>query len=305
MAEAKKWTPGLKVIRFHGPIAERTRLKKVVVGEIDYYGNLTAQARKKKNSKQHRGGAGQHPISLDTESDDEDVGVDLVVTTYDSFKCEQSWFKTAFVWRYIVLDEGHTVSFFSFFSSLQTMLTIFQVKNSASGISKSLQGIKAEYRLILTGTPLQNNLQELWSLLAWLYPEVFVAKTNLLFEKSFNLSKGQFSGSVLDDSRRLLEVIMLRRMKTSPGVELNLPPKTEVLLFVPLSPMQRFWYTRMITKADQGLLDELFKSAKAKEESAMHNMKAIEAREAELAKMEAEALKVCTKFPLLRTPPAT
>ena len=57
--------------------------------------------------------------------------------------------------------------------------------------------------------------------------------------------------------------------------------------------MQRFWYTRMITKADQGLLEELFKSAKSKEESALHNIKAIEAREAELAKMEAEALKVC------------
>ena len=107
MAEAKKWTPGLKVIRFHGPVAERNRLKKVVVGEIDYYGNLTAQARKK---KQHRGASGQNPISLDQDSEDEDVGVDVVVTTYDSFKCEQSWFKTAFVWRYIVLDEGHTVS---------------------------------------------------------------------------------------------------------------------------------------------------------------------------------------------------
>ena len=106
MAEAKKWTPGLKVIRFHGPVAERNRLKKVVVGEIDYYGNLTAQARKK---KQHRGASGQNPISLDQDSEDEDVGVDVVVTTYDSFKCEQSWFKTAFVWRYIVLDEGHTV----------------------------------------------------------------------------------------------------------------------------------------------------------------------------------------------------
>ena len=109
MAEAKKWTPNLKVIRFHGPVAERTRLKKVVVGEMDYYGNLTSQARKKKK-KQQRGSSGRQPISLDSEDDDDDVGVDLVVTTYDSFKCEQSWFKTAFVWRYIVLDEGHTVS---------------------------------------------------------------------------------------------------------------------------------------------------------------------------------------------------
>jgi SWI/SNF-related matrix-associated actin-dependent regulator of chromatin subfamily A member 5 len=108
MAEAKKWTPGLKVIRFHGPVQERNRLKRVVVGEVDNYGNPTAQAKKK--MKKRRGGAGQRPISLDTDSEDEqDVGVDLVVTTYDCFKCEQSWFKTAFVWRYIVLDEGHTV----------------------------------------------------------------------------------------------------------------------------------------------------------------------------------------------------
>ena len=54
-------------------------------------------------------------------------------------------------------------------------------------------------------------------------------------------------------------------MKNSPGVELNLPPKTDVLLFVPLTPMQRFWYTRLLTRADQGLLEELFKGAKDKE----------------------------------------
>lgn len=69
----------------------------------------------------------------------------------------------------------------------------------------------------------------------------------------------------MDDARRLLELIMLRRMKNSPGVELNLPPKTDVLLFVPLTPMQRFWYTRLLTRADQGLLEDLFKGAKDKE----------------------------------------
>jgi SWI/SNF-related matrix-associated actin-dependent regulator of chromatin subfamily A member 5 len=155
-----------------------------------------------------------------------------------------------------------------------------------------LQGLQAEYRLILTGTPLQNNLSELWSLLHWLYPEVFVEKTNELFDNSFNLSKGHYSNTVVDDARHLLELIMLRRMKTSPGVDLNLPPKTEVLLFVPLSPMQRFWYTRMITKADQGLLDELFKGVKTKEEQAMKSWKEDEDREAESMKKESEALRV-------------
>ncbi|KAG9229328.1 ISWI chromatin-remodeling complex ATPase ISW2 [Amylocarpus encephaloides] len=275
MTESRKWTPGLKAIRFHGPVNERNKMKRIVMGEIDFYGNMTAQARAKSKSKKNA--AGKQVVSLDTDSGDEkdeDVGVDLVVTTYDCFRVEQSWFKTAFIWRYVVLDEGHTV------------------KNHQSLVSKSLQGLKAEYRLILTGTPLQNNLSELWSLLHWLYPEVFTANTNELFDTSFNLTKGQYSNVVLDNSRKLLELIMLRRMKTSPGVDLNLPPKTEVLLFVPLSPMQRFWYERMITRADQGLLDELFKGAKDKETATIgtSNDDSLEAEEKALEVFENDAL---------------
>lgn len=160
---------------------------------------------------------------------------------------EQSWFKRAFVWNYIILDEGH------------------KIKNDLSLISKALQGLGAEYRLILTGTPLQNNLVELWALLHWLYPEVFTERTQDLFKESFNLTKGQVSTKVMDDARRLLEIIMLRRMKNSPGVDLNLPPKTDVLLYVPLTPMQRFWYMRLLTKADHGLLEELFNGMQEKE----------------------------------------
>jgi SWI/SNF-related matrix-associated actin-dependent regulator of chromatin subfamily A member 5 len=137
-----------------------------------------------------------------------------------------------------------------------------QVKNHESGVSRSLQGLQAEYRLLLTGTPLQNNLSELWALFHWLYPEVFTDDTLELFEESFNLTKGQFSNTVVVDSRRLLELIMLRRMKDSPGVNLNLPPKTEVLLFTPLSPTQRLWYQRIITRSDEGLLDGIFKGPK-------------------------------------------
>ena len=75
----------------------------------------------------------------------------------------------------------------------------------------------------------------------------------------------------MDDARRLLELIMIRRMKNSPGVDLNLPPKTDLLLFVPLTPLQRFWYTRLLTRADKSLLDELFSGAKAKEVAALEN----------------------------------
>ena len=247
IAEARKWTPGLKVLRFHGPIHERNRLKKVATGEEDKYGNTTKKARKKKNDR--RTATGKPIIDLDSESDEssDEQGVDLVVTTYEGYQAEQSWFKRAFVWSYVVLDEGH------------------KIKNDLSNISKSLHGLGAEYRLILTGTPLQNNLVELWALLHWLYPEVFTEKSAELFRASFDLTRGKVSTTVMDDSRCLLELIMLRRMKNSPGVELNLPPKIEVLLFVPLTPMQRFWYTRLLTRADQGLLEELFQGAQQKE----------------------------------------
>lgn len=148
MAESRKWTPGLKVLRFHGPVHERNRLKRIAAGDEDVFGNSTRHALKKKNKRAVA--AGRDVVDLDPESDLEDsAGVDLIVTTYETFSAEQSWFKRAFVWKYVVLDEGH------------------KIKNDLSQISTALQGLGAEYRLILTGTPLQNNLVELWALLHW------------------------------------------------------------------------------------------------------------------------------------------
>jgi SWI/SNF-related matrix-associated actin-dependent regulator of chromatin subfamily A member 5 len=252
VAEAKRWTPKLKVIRFHGPMTARDALKREIHGGRRAHGQLTTKQRSKLNPSRAASGIPVVDLVSDSEeSEPESDDVDIVVTTYDCYKSEQGWFKRAFVWRYVVLDEGHNV------------------KNSESEISQSLQGIKAEYRLILTGTPVQNNLTELWSLLHWLYPDVFTDKTSTLFSDSFDLTKGQVQNSVLDSARQLLELVMLRRMKNSPNVNLNLPPKTDVLLFVPLTPLQRFWYTRLITRMDQALLEEIFKAAKDKEASAM------------------------------------
>ena len=253
LSEAKKWTPELKVLRFHGSKDARDRLKKVATGEIDIYGNETQQARKKRNDRLTA--SGKPIIDLDSDSDkpEDEGGVDIIITTYEGYLAEDSWFKKAFVWNYVVLDEGH------------------KIKNDTSLISKALQGLGAEYRLILTGTPLQNNLLELWALLHWLYPEVFTERTAELFKSSFNLTKGQVSTEFMDNARRLLEIIMLRRMKASTGVDLNLPPKTDVLLYVPLTPMQRFWYERLLSRTDQGLLEEMFRDAHDKEARSLEN----------------------------------
>ncbi|KAL8657488.1 MAG: hypothetical protein Q9226_001864 [Calogaya cf. arnoldii] len=246
MNEARKWAPGLKVLRFHGPVHERDRLKRIATGEIDTYGYETKRHKIKKQVRKTKAGSTFIDLGSASETENE-VGVDLIVTTYECFQAEQSWFKRAFVWNYIVLDEGH------------------KIKNGNSQIARALQGLSAEYRLILTGTPLHNDMLELWALLHWLYPEVFTEDTSVIFKEAFNLTKGQVSTTFMDDARRLLERIMLRRMKNSEGVDLNLPPKTEVLLYIPLTPMQRFWYQRLLTRADQGLLEDLFQDAQQKE----------------------------------------
>ena len=72
---------------------------------------------------------------------------------------EKSVFKK-FNWKYMVIDEAH------------------RIKNEESRLSLTIREIKTAHRLLLTGTPLQNNLHELWALLNFLLPEVL--KTDLV-----------------------------------------------------------------------------------------------------------------------------
>ena len=116
---------------------------------------------------------------------------------------------------------------------------------------------------------MQNNLRELWSLLHWLYPDVFDKHTKEKFRTSFDLSRGKVLTAVLDSARRLLQLIMLRRMKDSPGMDLRLPPKTEVRLFVPLTPMQRSCYTKLLKGMSPGLLGDVLGDDLDKEKAAI------------------------------------
>ena len=147
ISEARKWTPGLNVLRFHGPQNERDLMKKKASGEVP-----TAYKRKSTAQKkgQEQTAANMQIVDLTSEDElatPEDSGVDLVVTTYEGFLAEEGWFKRAFVWRYVILDEGH------------------RIKNEGSLVSRALQGLGTEYRLLLSGTPLQNNLSEVSSIM--------------------------------------------------------------------------------------------------------------------------------------------
>ena len=67
------------------------------------------------------------------------------------------------------------------------------------------------HALLLTGTPLQNNLTELWALLNLLYPEVFT--TTHAFDEAFNIGQGKLEGALLRHAHHLLQLLMLRRLK--------------------------------------------------------------------------------------------
>ncbi|KAL4889446.1 SNF2 family N-terminal domain-containing protein [Aspergillus ambiguus] len=196
VSETVKWTPDLAVLKYHGSPAERSEMKK----------KLGAQKRK--------GYAGGLP--------------DIVVTSYETILSDMAWFSRTFVWRYVVLDEGH------------------RIKNFKAKRTLGLSKIQAEYKLVLTGTPIQNNLEELWSILHWLYPEVFVESSVTMFADAFSLSNGVFDRIFFEDITEFLKLIMLRREKGSPELGLSIPGKMEFIISVPLCDLQRTWYLRVL-----------------------------------------------------------
>merc|ERR1711884_26424 len=121
-------------------------------------------------------------------------GWDVVVTSYEMLIREKSVFKK-FSWKYMVIDEAH------------------RIKNEESKLSLIVREIKTANRLLLTGTPLQNNLHELWALLNFLLPDVFNSSED--FDAWFNAENLDSA----DDSlvKRLHEVLrpfLLRRIKS-------------------------------------------------------------------------------------------
>ncbi|EOD36957.1 hypothetical protein EMIHUDRAFT_201303 [Emiliania huxleyi CCMP1516] len=122
---------------------------------------------------------------------------DVVVTTFEMAKspnvhtqlASRAW------WRYLIVDEGHAL------------------KNDASQVSQALRSFHAAHKLLLTGTPLQNNLHELWALLHFLYEQEF--PTSTAFDSAFNLNGkvGSVDNERLAAASRLLQPLMLRRTK--------------------------------------------------------------------------------------------
>ena len=122
---------------------------------------------------------------------------------------------------------------------------------------RELRTYRTTHRLLLTGTPLQNNLSELWSLLNFLLPEIFDDLST--FESAFDAALLQSSDNeerILEQERKskvlamlhnILSPFMLRRVKTD--VDLEIPPKREVLLFAPMTLRQQELYKALANES--------------------------------------------------------
>ncbi|CAL4193182.1 unnamed protein product, partial [Meganyctiphanes norvegica] len=125
---------------------------------------------------------------------------------------------------YLVIDEAH------------------RIKNENSKLSMTVRMLRVESRLLLTGTPLQNNLHELWALLNFLMPDKF--DDSEAFNSQFNEKNCLENETLVGKLHTILKPYMLRRIKSE--VEKGLLPKKETMVFVKLTKMQVDWYKKIL-----------------------------------------------------------
>jgi SWI/SNF-related matrix-associated actin-dependent regulator of chromatin subfamily A member 5 len=154
--------------------------------------------------------------------------VDVFVTTYDMLKSAnmRRTFCGRVRFRYLVLDEGHII------------------KNEKSQIAVVCRKVKYQGCLLLTGTPLQNNLHELWSILNFLFQDIF--PSSKAFDNCFDLGKHQVDHAMLEKAHYLMQPFMLRRVKAE--VEKGLSPKLETKIYCSLSSLQTKLYKELLLR---------------------------------------------------------
>ncbi|XP_008796216.1 ISWI chromatin-remodeling complex ATPase CHR11 [Phoenix dactylifera] len=150
---------------------------------------------------------------------------DVCVTSFEMAIKEKNALRR-FSWRYVIIDEAH------------------RIKNENSLLSKTMRLYNTNYRLLITGTPLQNNLHELWSLLNFLLPEIFSSAET--FDAWFQISGENDQQEVVQQLHKVLHPFLLRRLKSD--VEKGLPPKKETILKVGMSQMQKQYYRALLQK---------------------------------------------------------
>ncbi|KAL6935574.1 related to ISWI chromatin-remodeling complex ATPase ISW2 [Hanseniaspora guilliermondii] len=157
---------------------------------------------------------------------------DVLITSFEILMKEKNALKR-FLWRYIVIDEAH------------------RIKNEESLFSRTIRSFHSLNRLLVTGTPLQNNLHELWALLNFILPDIF--ENSEIFDELFNQQSTEENpqdskedNEIVKELHSILSPFLLRRIKAD--VEKALLPKIESNVYVGMTDMQKKWYRLLLTK---------------------------------------------------------
>ncbi|MGL5879582.1 MAG: DEAD/DEAH box helicase, partial [Xenococcaceae cyanobacterium] len=154
------------------------------------------------------------------------TGKDLVITSYAliyrDLKTHQS-----VSWQGIVLDEAQNI------------------KNSEAKQSQAVRQLEAQFRFALTGTPVENRLQELWSILDFINPGYLGQRQ--FFQRRFAIPIEKYGDAAsLKTLRSLVQPFILRRLKSDRSIIQDLPEKQEMTEFCGLSPEQAKLYEQLV-----------------------------------------------------------
>uniref|UniRef100_A0A8C1WX91 Chromodomain helicase DNA binding protein 5 n=1 Tax=Cyprinus carpio TaxID=7962 RepID=A0A8C1WX91_CYPCA len=169
----------------------------------------------------------ENEFTFEDSTKDTPIKFHVLLTSYELITIDQAVLGSI-AWACLVVDEAH------------------RLKNNQSKFFRILNGYRIYYKLLLTGTPLQNNLEELFHLLNFLTPERFNNLEGFL-EEFADISKEDQIKKLHD----LLGPHMLRRLKAD--VFKNMPAKTELIVRVELSPMQKKYYKFILTRNFEAL----------------------------------------------------
>jgi len=170
---------------------------------------------------------------------------DLVITGYGSLKQDKDeWAESGIRFNYAVLDEAQFI------------------KNHATKNAQAVKKLNADYRLALTGTPLENSVSELWSIYDFLMPG-FLGSYERFTKRFHKPIMDEGNGQALEHLRHKIENFMLRRTKAE--VLKDLPPKIEQTSQCHLSEAQNILYQQILANVRGDVFEAVnrrgFKSA--------------------------------------------
>ena len=156
---------------------------------------------------------------------------DLVITTY-TLTQKYEWLKSH-SWNYVILDEAQAI------------------KNPGTKQARAIKALHSRNRIIMTGTPIENRLMDLWSLFDFLNPGLLGSPKEF---KQFT-KKLKHDASGYSRLRKLISPYILRRLKTDKRVITDLPDKVEMKTYAPLSKKQILLYANMVEEIKESIED--------------------------------------------------